>query len=148
MVKWIQWELKGHINFYVVWEVSREDWKRIMTESLCRQLKCSINRAMHLLLSKREKNQHETSSPLAQKDFKNPNDFQLQWIKWFCEIAFTLYSPMPSGKTWSKFWETSKSVKEVRPLISSGRHSNLFSETSRQSRFFRFPTSCDTRKKI
>lgn len=52
---------------------------------------------------------------------------------------------MPSGRTWIKFWETSKSVKEVRPLISSGRHSNLFSETSRQSRFFRFPTSCDTR---
>lgn len=60
-------------------------------------------------------------------------------------ITFILYLPMPSGKTWSKFWETSKSVKEVRPLISSGRHSNLFSETSRQSRFFRFPTSCNTR---
>lgn len=144
----IQWELKGHTNFYVVWDVSSEEWKRIMRESLCRQLKCSINRAMHFILSKKKKKQLETSSSLAQKDLKNPNDFQLWWIKWFCVIAFTSYLPMPSGKTWRKFWETSKSVKEVRPLISSGRHSNLFSETSRQSRFFRFPTSCDTRQKI
>lgn len=81
-----------------------------------------------------------------QKTWKQTT-FNLWWTKWFCLTAFTLYLPMPSGKTWSKFWETSKSVKEVRPLISSGRHSNLFSETSRQSRFFRFPTSCDTRQK-
>lgn len=54
---------------------------------------------------------------------------------------------MPSGIVSSKFWEMTKSVKEVRPLISSGSLSSLFSETSRQSRFFRFPISCSTAQK-
>lgn len=48
---------------------------------------------------------------------------------------------MPSGIVSNKFWEMTKSVNEIRPLISSGSLSNLFSETSKHSRFFRFPTS-------
>lgn len=51
------------------------------------------------------------------------------------------YLPMPSGIVSNKFWEMTKSVNEVKPLISSGSLSSLFSETSKHSRFFRFPIS-------
>lgn len=50
---------------------------------------------------------------------------------------------MPSGKASTRFWDTSRSVSESRQAISSGRCSNLFSDTSRQSRFFMLPSSCE-----
>jgi len=54
---------------------------------------------------------------------------------------------MPSGSLSRLFWERQRSVRLVRPEISSGMYSNTFSDTSNCVNFFRFPISCNTTHK-
>lgn len=59
-----------------------------------------------------------------------------------CHSSSSPYSPIPSGIFSSKFWERSRSVRATSPLISPGSCSSLFSETSRQTRRRKLPSSC------
>jgi len=49
--------------------------------------------------------------------------------------------PSPSGRYSRWFWDRMKSVSWVKPAISSGSCSSLFSDTSNWVRFFRFPSA-------
>jgi len=49
--------------------------------------------------------------------------------------------PMPSGRRSRLFCERQRSVRLVRPAISSGMNSSTFSDTSSCVSFFRFPIS-------